>query len=56
MSADIFEEAERRFNLAHDPRDVRPEMARVFVAELAACNREWLAWIAAMDDIHQSNM
>lgn len=54
MSADIFKEADGRFNLADDPRDIRPEMARVFVAKLTACNREWLAWIAAVDDIHHA--
>jgi hypothetical protein len=54
MSADIFKEAERRFDLAHDPRNVRPEVAWVFVAKPAPRNREWLAWIAAMDDIHEA--
>lgn len=55
MSADIFEETKWRSDDANDPRDVRPEVARVFVAELTACNREWLAWIATMDDIHHAS-
>lgn len=54
MSADIFEEAERRLDFADDTGDVRPEMAWVFVAELFSGNGKWLAWIAAMDDIHQA--
>ena len=54
MSTDIFEETNGRFNLTNDAGDVRPEVARVFIAKLAACNRERLAWIAAMDDIHHA--
>lgn len=54
MPADVFEETESRLDLAHDPCDVRPEVARVFVAELASGDAERLARIAAMDDIHQA--
>lgn len=54
MSADVFKETDWRFDFANDPRDVRPEMARVFVAELAPRHRERLAWIAAVDDIHHA--
>ena len=54
MSADIFEEAKRRFDLAHDAGDVWPEVSRVFVAELFSGDAEGLAWIAAMDDIHDA--
>lgn len=54
MPADVFKEAEARLDLAHDPCDVRPEVARVFVAELASGDAERLARIAAMDDIHQA--
>ena len=54
MSADVLEEAKGGFDLAHDPRDVGPEVARVFVAELTSGDGERLARIAAMDDIHQA--
>lgn len=54
MSADVFEEADWRFNLAHDAGDVRPEVAMVFVAELLSGNAERLARVAAMDDIHHA--
>lgn len=54
MPADILEEAEGRFGFAHDAGDVRPEMSRVFVAELASGDAERLARIAAMDEIHHA--
>jgi hypothetical protein len=54
MSADIFEEAKRRLDLAHDASDMRPEMPRVFVAELFSGDAKGLAGIAAMDDIHDA--
>ena len=54
MPADIFEEAKRRPDVADDACDVRPEMARVFVAEFSSRDTEGLARIAAMDDIHAS--
>jgi hypothetical protein len=54
MPADIFEEAKRRLDLAHDASDVWPEMPRVFVAELFSGDAEGLAGIAAMDDIHDA--
>ena len=54
MSADIFEEAKRRFDLKDDAGDMRPEMSRVFVAEFSSGDAERLAWIAAMDDIHDA--
>lgn len=54
MSGDIFEKAKRRPDFSHDPSDVRPEVARVFVAKLSSRDRERLARIAAMDDIHHA--
>ena len=54
MSADVFEETNGGFNFAHDAGDVRPEMARVFIAELSSGDRKRLARIAAMDDIHEA--
>lgn len=54
MTADVLEEAQARFDLAHDAGDVRPQMARVFIAELASGDGKRLARIAAMDDIHEA--
>ena len=54
MSADIFKEAEWRFDFAHDTGDVRPQMSWVFVAEFTSGDAKWLARIAAMEDIHQA--
>ena len=54
MPADVFEEADGRFDFADDAGDVRPEVTRVFVAELFSGDTERLAWIAAMDDIHNA--
>jgi len=54
MAADVFEETNGGFNLAHDTGDVRPKMARVFIAELASGDGKRLARITAMDDIHQA--
>ena len=54
MPADVFEEAKRRFDLADDAFDVRPEMSWVFVAELSSGDAERLAWVTAMHDIHDA--
>jgi hypothetical protein len=54
MPANVFEEADTRFNLSDDTGDMWPEMAWVFITELASGNAEWLARITAMDDIHQA--
>jgi hypothetical protein len=54
MSADIFEETERRLDFVDNPADMGPEMAWVFVTKLTASNTERLARIAAMDDIHHT--
>lgn len=53
MPADIFEETERRSDFINDASNMRPEMARIFVAELSSCDAEGLAGIASMDDIHR---
>jgi hypothetical protein len=54
MSADIFEEAEWWFDLAHNAGDVRPQVSRVFVAKFSSSDAKGLAWIATMDDIHRT--
>lgn len=54
MPADVLEEAESRFDLAHDAGDVGPEVSGVFLSELASGDGERLARIAAMDDIHRA--
>lgn len=54
MSADVFEEAERGLDFRDDAGDMRPEVSRVFIAELFSGDGEWLARVAAMDDIHQA--
>ena len=52
MMGDILEEDEGRLDLVDDPRDMRPEVARVVRAPSLACNRERLARIARSDDVH----
>jgi hypothetical protein len=54
MSADIFEEAKRRFDFTDDPGDVGPEMSWVFIAEFSSGDAKRLAWITAMNDIHEA--
>ena len=54
MPADVLEETNAGFDLAHDTGDVGPEVSWVFVSELASGDAERLARIAAMDDIHQA--
>jgi hypothetical protein len=54
MMGDILEEDEGRLDLADDPGDMRPEMARVVRAPALACDRERLARIARSDDVHRA--
>lgn len=54
MPADILKEAEGRFDLGDDAGDMRPEVSGVFVSELSSGDRERLAGIAAVDDIHEA--
>lgn len=54
MSADVFKETEGGLNFSDDPGDVWPEVAWVFVSEFSSGNGKRLAWVAAMDDIHQA--
>ena len=52
MMGDVLEEDEGRLDLTDDPRDVRPEMARVLRAPALARDGERLARIARSDDVH----
>lgn len=52
MMRDVFEEDEGRRAFVHDPRDVRPHMPGVVRSAPASGERERLARIARMDDVH----
>jgi len=54
MMGDILEEHEGRLDLADDPGDMGPEVARVVRAPALARDRERLARIARSDDIHRA--
>ena len=54
MMGDILEEHEGRLDLADDPGDMGPEVARVVCAPALARDRERLARIACSDDIHRT--
>ena len=54
MMGDVLEEDEGRFDFADDPRDMRPEVARVIRTPALARDREWLARIARSDDVHSA--
>ncbi len=54
MMGDILEEDEGRLDLADDPGDMRPEVARVVGTPALACDRERLARIARSDDVHRA--
>lgn len=54
MMGDILEEDEGRLDLANDPRDMGPEVARVVRAPAFARDRERLARIARSDDVHRA--
>ncbi len=54
MMGDVFEEDEGRLDLADDPGDMRPEVARVIRAPALARHAERLARIARRDDIHRA--
>ncbi len=54
MMGDILEEHEGRLDLADDPGDMRPEMARVVGTAALARDAERLARIARSDDIHRA--
>jgi hypothetical protein len=51
---DVFEETEAGSAFPNDPSDSWPEVSWVFLCELLACNREWLARVAANDSIHKA--
>jgi hypothetical protein len=54
MMGDVFEEDEGRLDLSDDPRDMRPEVARVVGTPALARDRERLARIARSDDVHRA--
>lgn len=54
MMGDIFEKDERGLDLADNPSDVGPEVARVLRASAFACDGERLARIARSDDVHRA--
>mgnify|MGYP003632416095 CR=1 FL=1 len=54
MMGDILKEDERRLDLVDDPRDMRPEVARVVRAPALARDGERLARIARSDDVHRA--
>ena len=54
MMGDVFKEEERRFDLADDARDMRPEVPRVVRAPALARDGERLARIARSDDVHRA--
>ena len=54
MMGDILEEDELRLDLANDPGDMRPEVARVVRAPTLARDGERLARIARSDDVHRA--
>ncbi len=54
MMGDILEEHEGRFDLADDPSDMRPEVARIVGAPALAGHAERLARIARSDDVHRA--
>lgn len=54
MMGDVLEEHEGRPNLADDPGDMRPEVARVLRAPALARDGERLARIARSDDVHRT--
>lgn len=52
MMGDIFEEHERRLDLADDPGDMRPEMAGILGTETLPRQGERLARISRREDVH----
>jgi hypothetical protein len=54
MMGDILEEDEGRPDLADDPGDMRPEVARVVRAPALSRDGERLARIARSDDVHRA--
>lgn len=54
MMGDILEEDEGRLDLADDPGDMRPEVARVVCTPTLARNGKRLARIARSDDVHRA--
>lgn len=52
MMGDILEEDKGRPDLADDPRDMRPEVARIVRAPALARDGERLTRIARSDDVH----
>ena len=54
MIGDIFEEDESGIAFPDDAGNVRPEMARIGLAEAAAGDRKRLARVARSEDIHEA--
>ena len=52
VPGDVFEEADLRLYLLDDPREVRPEVARVRESLLVARDREGLARIASREEMN----
>jgi hypothetical protein len=54
MMGDVLEEHEGRLDLADDPRNVRPEVARIVRAPALARDGERLTRVARSDDVHRA--
>ncbi len=54
MMGDILEEDEWRLDLADDPGDMRPEVARIIRAPAFTRDGKWLARISRSDDVHRA--
>lgn len=54
MMGDVFEENERRFDLADDPGHVRPEMAGILGTETLPREGERLARVSRREDVHRT--
>jgi hypothetical protein len=54
MSWDVFEEAQGWIDFSYHPKDIWPEVSRVFIAELFARNAKGLTWISCSDAIHEA--
>ena len=54
MMGDVLEEHEGRLDLVDDPRDMRPEVARIVRPSALTRDGERLARIARSDDVHRA--
>jgi hypothetical protein len=51
---DIFKEANSGLHESNPICDEWPEVSGIFGAESLSCGAEWLAWVAAREDVHLS--